>query len=221
MNPSPAAPKEQAQQVKLPGAKLSSCSLRSAKDRLAHILKHDRCREAMAEAENMGVDQILNRALNELASAMLTMTAARTRAGASIEKSRAKVIEELQAAGARHAGELEVVTQQKDALVAELAKKHASMETLRKQRDDYKESTRIQWREVKKLREEHLAKDTTIAILQSQVEQLKLTNAKDLERYKNATLRCFYDFQKHNQSADFSYLLEDARKVELARCTAR
>ncbi|XP_062115056.1 uncharacterized protein LOC133829216 [Humulus lupulus] len=121
----------------------------------------------MAEAENMGVDQILNRAFNEVASAMLTMTAARTRAGASIEQSRAKVVEELQAAEARHAGELEVVTQQKDALVAELAEKQASLETTRTQRDDYQESSRIQWREVKKLREEHLAKDTTIAVLQS------------------------------------------------------
>ena len=145
---------------------------------------------------------------------------ARTFAGASIEQSRAKVIEELQAAEARHAGELEVVTQQKDALVAELAEKQASLETARKQRDDYQESSRIQWREVKKLREEHLAKDTTIAVLQSQVEQLKLTNAKDLERYKNATLRCFYDFWKHNQSANFNYLPEDAKKAELARCTA-
>ena len=53
------------------------------------------------------------------------------------------------------------------------------------------------------------------------MEQLKLTNAKDLERYKNATLRCFYDFWKHNQGADFSYLPEDARNAELARCTAR
>ena len=53
------------------------------------------------------------------------------------------------------------------------------------------------------------------------MEQLKLTNAKDLERYKNATLRCFYDFWKHNQGADFSYLPDDARNAELARCTAR
>ncbi|XP_062092550.1 uncharacterized protein LOC133798326 [Humulus lupulus] len=139
-NPSPTAQKEHAQQVELPGARLSSRSLRSAKDCLAHILKHDRCREAMAEAENMGVDQILNRALNKVASAMLTMIVARTRASASIEQSRAKVIEELQAAVARHAGELEVVIQQKDALVAELAEKQASQETLRKQRDDYLES---------------------------------------------------------------------------------
>ncbi|XP_062118897.1 uncharacterized protein LOC133832592 [Humulus lupulus] len=221
INPSLAVQKEQAQQDELPGARLSICSLRSTKDRLAHILKHDHCREAMVEAENMGVDQILNRALNEEASAMLTMIAAHTRASTSIEQSRVKVIEELQATEARHAGELEIVTQQKDALVAKLAEKQASQETLQKQRDDYLESSRIQWCEVKKLREEHLAKDVTIAVLKSQVEQLKLTNAKDMGRYKNATLRCFYDFWKHNQSADFSYLPEDARKAELARCTAR
>ncbi|XP_062111469.1 uncharacterized protein LOC133822974 [Humulus lupulus] len=175
----------------------------------------------MTEAENMGVEQILNRALNEVASAMLTMTAARARAGASIEQSRVKVIEELQAAEARHARELEVVSQQKDALVAELAEKQASLENTRKQRDDYQDASRTSWREVKKLKEEHLAKGTTIAVLKIQVEQLKLTNAKDLERYKNATLRCFYDFWKHNQSANFHYLPEDARKAELARCTAR
>ena len=149
------------------------------------------------------------------------MTVARAHAGASIEHSRAKLIEELQAAEARHAGVLEVITQQKDSLVAELAEKQVSLENTRKQRDEYQDASRTSWREVKKLKEEHLAKDTTIAVLQSQVEQLKLTNAKDLERYKNATLRCFYDFWKHNQGADFSYLPEDARKAELARCTAR
>ena len=69
-NPSPTAPTKQAQQTEgaLPGARLSSRSLRSAKDCLTHILKHDRYREAMAKAETMGVDQILNRALNEVAS---------------------------------------------------------------------------------------------------------------------------------------------------------
>ncbi|XP_062089735.1 uncharacterized protein LOC133796277 [Humulus lupulus] len=85
--PSPPAPTEQAQQTEgvPPGAKLSSRSLRSTKDFLTHILKHDPCKEAMAEAETMGVDQILNRALNEVASAMLTTTATRARAGASVE----------------------------------------------------------------------------------------------------------------------------------------
>ncbi|XP_062112680.1 uncharacterized protein LOC133823846 [Humulus lupulus] len=78
-NPTPAVTKEQSQQAEVPGTKLSHRALQSAKDRLAHILKHDRCKEAMAEAENMG--------------AMLTATAARTRAIASIEQSRVKAIE--------------------------------------------------------------------------------------------------------------------------------
>ncbi|XP_062089749.1 calcium-dependent protein kinase 27-like [Humulus lupulus] len=129
---SPPAPTEQAQQAKgaPPGAKLSSHSLRSAKDRLAHILKHDRCKEAMAEAETMG--------------AMLTMTVARARAGASVEQSCArelKLMEELRAAEARHAGELEVVTQQKDSLAADLVEKQASLESARKQREEYQEAS--------------------------------------------------------------------------------
>ena len=95
------------------------------------------------------------------------MTAARTRAIVSIEQSQAKVAEELKVAEARHAGELEVVTQQRDAAVAELEEKQASQETLRKQRDEYLESSRIHWREVKKLREERLAKDATIVVLKS------------------------------------------------------
>ncbi|XP_062076129.1 uncharacterized protein LOC133780351 [Humulus lupulus] len=183
----------------------------------------------MAEAENMGVDQILNRALNEIASALLTATTAHTCAQATIDQARAKAIEryqvkaaeELQAAEARHVGELEVVTQQKDAAVAKLAEAESSKAAIRKQRDDFQESSRIQYREVKRLKEELLAKDKAIAVFESQVEQLNLTNAKDLERYKNVTLWCFYDFWKHNRGANFDYLPEDARNDELARCTAR
>ncbi|XP_062119414.1 uncharacterized protein LOC133833180 [Humulus lupulus] len=168
-------------------------------------------------------------AANPSPAAMLTITAARTRAFATIEHARVKAveefqvkaIEELQAVEARHAGELEVVTQQKDALVAKLAWTEASQTALKKQKDDFQESSRIQYREVKRLKEELLAKDKTIAVFESQVEQLKLTNAKDLEKYKNETLRFFYDFWKHNRSANFNYLPEDARNAELACCTAR
>ena len=111
---------------------------------------------------------------------MLTITAARTRALATIDQARAKVveefqmraIEELQAAEARHVRELEAVTQQKDAVVAKLAEAEASQTALKKRRDDYQDSSRTQYREVKRLKEEHLAKDKTIAVLESQVEQL-------------------------------------------------
>ncbi|XP_062096044.1 uncharacterized protein LOC133801825 [Humulus lupulus] len=107
--PSPLAPIEQTQQAGGASTRteLSHRVLRSAKDLLAKILKHDRCKKAMAGTEKMGVNQIINRALNETASAMLTLTTARLRSGASIEQSRAwelKLMEELQAAEVRHAG---------------------------------------------------------------------------------------------------------------------
>ena len=38
---------------------------------------------------------------------------------------------------------------------------------------------------------------------------------------KNATLRCFDDFWKHNQGANFDYLPENAREAELARYAAQ
>ena len=37
----------------------------------------------------------------------------------------------------------------------------------------------------------------------------------------NATVKCFYDFWKHNQEANFSYLPERTRHSEIARCVAR
>ncbi|XP_062095092.1 uncharacterized protein LOC133800960 [Humulus lupulus] len=56
---------------------ISSRALRSAKDRMEKILRHERYREAMVGTDSMDVDQILSRALNKLASAMLTVTAGR------------------------------------------------------------------------------------------------------------------------------------------------
>ncbi|XP_062075190.1 uncharacterized protein LOC133779218 [Humulus lupulus] len=68
--PSPPAPTDQTQQAApaSTGGDILSLALRSVKDRVAKILKHERCREAMASTEMMDVDQILTRTLNEFAS---------------------------------------------------------------------------------------------------------------------------------------------------------
>ena len=117
-NPSVTPTREQNKREETLGAKLSSHALRVAKDRLAHIVKNDRVKDVMVEAESMGVDQILNKTLNEISSvsifhlsslclsflatgsnfflcsqALLSATAARTRAQASIDQARAKAIE--------------------------------------------------------------------------------------------------------------------------------
>ncbi|XP_062099889.1 actin cytoskeleton-regulatory complex protein PAN1-like [Humulus lupulus] len=71
--PSPLAPAAQTQHAApaSTGGNISSRALRSAKDRMATILKHERCPEAMAGTETMDVDHILTRALNKLAQCKL------------------------------------------------------------------------------------------------------------------------------------------------------
>ena len=68
--PPPPAPVDQTQPTAptQTGDDLSSHALRSAKDRMTRILRHECSREAMAGTESMEVDQISNHALNELAS---------------------------------------------------------------------------------------------------------------------------------------------------------
>ncbi|XP_062085906.1 lysine-rich arabinogalactan protein 18-like [Humulus lupulus] len=58
LTPSPPAPTDPIQQAALAstGGDISSRALRSVKDRLVKILKHGRCREAMALMEMMDVD---------------------------------------------------------------------------------------------------------------------------------------------------------------------
>ena len=57
--------------------------------------------------------------------------------------------------------------------------------------------------------------------MEARITELEKTNASNLERYKGATSKCFYDFWKHNQGANFDYLPENAREAELARCAAQ
>ncbi|XP_062120345.1 uncharacterized protein LOC133834683 [Humulus lupulus] len=160
----------------------------------------------MVEAESMTVDLILNRTLNEISSALLSATTARTRAQASIEQARAKAIEgyqvkaaeKLSAAEARHIKELEAMVQQRDAAVTKLSEAEAAKAAAVKSRQEYQDASRTHLREVKRLEEVLKSKDDAIATLDGKVKQLELDNSKNLERYKKTTLRCFYNFWKHN-----------------------
>ncbi|XP_062098184.1 uncharacterized protein LOC133804052 [Humulus lupulus] len=179
----------------------------------------------MVEVESMTVDLILNRTLNEISSALLSATTARTRAQASIKQAKAKAIEgyqvkaaeELSAVEARHAKELEAMARERDAVVTRLSEVEAAKEAAIKLRQDYQDASRTHLREIRRLEEVLKPKDEAIATLDGKVKQLEADNSKNLERYKKTTLRCFYNFWKHNQGADFSYLSEEIRAVELAR----
>ncbi|XP_062103287.1 uncharacterized protein LOC133814329 [Humulus lupulus] len=153
--PSPPAPADQTQQAApaSTGGDISSHALRSAKDRMAKILKHKRCREAMAGTKTMDVDQILTCALNELASLEVA------------QKTNATLLEE------------------KDKLAEELREKQTALDKAVEQRDQFKESNRINYREAKKLEEDLIASRQETTKLEGRIEELEKANASNLESY--------------------------------------
>ncbi|XP_062088652.1 polygalacturonase-like [Humulus lupulus] len=98
----------------------------------------------MAATETMGIDPILNRALNEFTSAMLTLTAGRIHLGAIAEETKTsdqRHEEEFKAAKARYADQLAAVTAEK-----ELEEKQKYLEKACESRDQYKESNRFNYK---------------------------------------------------------------------------
>ncbi|XP_062115079.1 uncharacterized protein LOC133829258 [Humulus lupulus] len=228
-SPPPAPAREHLSREEAHEARLVSRTIRSAKDRIERIGKGERVGAAMIQAVELPVDQILNRALNEISNALLSAITARTRAQAYFEQIEAKVLEkhqvkaaeELSAAEAKHAKELETVVRERDAAVTKLSAAEAAKDAAVKLREEYRSYNKTHLREIKHLEGVVKSKDETIATLEGKVQQSELDNSKNLEKYKRRTLRCFYNFWKHNQGADFSYLSEEVRVAELARCAAQ
>ncbi|XP_062093746.1 uncharacterized protein LOC133799763 [Humulus lupulus] len=218
--PPPAAPTDQAHQVSpaSTGGDITSHAFISVKDRVAKNVKHDRCQEAM------DVDLILNRTLNEFTNAMLTLTAGRLCSGAITEQAKSleqRHADELKAAAEKYVKQLAVEFKEKNKLAEELKEKQKSLDKAIDQRDQFKESNRVNYRAAKQLEEDLAASRQENTTLEGWIEELEKANASNLERYNNATLRCFYDLWKHNQGANFNYLPENARNAELASCAAR
>ncbi|XP_062118828.1 uncharacterized protein LOC133832507 [Humulus lupulus] len=144
--PSPPAPTDQTQQV-TPTSTMGdilSRALRSVKDRVAKILKHERCREVMVVTEMMDVNQILTHALNEFSS-------------------------------------LEAVLKEKNKLAEELREKQATLDKVVEQRDKFKESNHVNYREAKKLKEDLTASRQETTTLEGRIEKLEKANAGNLE----------------------------------------
>ncbi|XP_062075547.1 uncharacterized protein LOC133779624 [Humulus lupulus] len=157
--PPPAALTDQTQQADpaSTGGDITGHAFKLVKERVAKIVKHDHCREAMAVAEAMDVDLILNRGLNEFTSAMLTLTAGHIRSGAVTEQARTleqQHEDELKAAEAKYAEQLAVVLEEKAKLAKQLEEKQRSMDKAREQRDQFKESNRFNFHAAQQLEED-------------------------------------------------------------------
>ncbi|XP_062085890.1 uncharacterized protein LOC133791997 [Humulus lupulus] len=191
--PSPPAPADHTQQANpaSTGSDISSHALRLVKDKVAKILKHERCQEAMAGTETMDVDQILNYALNEFASTMLTLTTDCLQSGAVTKQAKSleqRHANELKAAEAKYAEQLAKVLEEKNKL-AELREKQNSLDKAIEQRDQFKESNRVKYRAAKKLEEDLIASRQETTTLEGWIKELEKANASNLER--NAELaRC-------------------------------
>ena len=139
--------------------------------------------------------------------AFLTITVGRLRSGTITKQSKSleqQHADELEVAEAKYAEQLAAVLEEKNKLAEELKEKQSALDKAIEQRENFKESNRVNYHAAKKLEEDLTASRQETTTLEGRIEKLEQANASNLERYKNTTVKCFYDFWKHNQEADFS-----------------
>ncbi|XP_062112982.1 actin cytoskeleton-regulatory complex protein PAN1-like [Humulus lupulus] len=132
----------------------------------------------------------------------------------ALKEAKAKHTEALKEVEAKHLEALQVTEAKIASLEEELKKKDASIAKITASKEQYKETSLINYWEAHKLQDE-------LEISRKEVAALEEQNARNLEDYEGTAFECFYLFWKNNPSANFSYLPDHIREVELARCVAR
>ncbi|XP_062089443.1 uncharacterized protein LOC133795976 [Humulus lupulus] len=164
-------------------------------------------------------DDLSSHALRWLCSGVITeqSKASEQRHTEEIKVVEAKYKEQLEAAQKANAALLEG----KNKMAEEMKEKQAALDKALEAKVKYKDSHLINFREAKKLEVDLIESRQEFDKLEARIKDLEKANARNLERYKGTTSKCFYDFWKHNQGANFSYLSERMRQTEIARCIAR
>ncbi|XP_062114262.1 uncharacterized protein LOC133825318 [Humulus lupulus] len=129
---------------------------------------------------------------------------------------------------AKHAEEVKMLEgknaellDQKNKLAEELKTFQTSLTKVVVEKEKFKESSKLNFQEAKKLEDELIASRKESEGLEGCIKELEEANASSLERCKGATSNCFYSFWKHNYEANFNYLSERMRRTEIGRCLAR
>ncbi|XP_062085359.1 uncharacterized protein LOC133791446 [Humulus lupulus] len=138
------------------GDDLTSVVLNSTKDRLSIITKHRRSREAIQETSSMAVDQVFNRALNELLAATEATHAEQLKVVEAkhyeaLKEAEAKHTEAHKEAKAKHLEVLQVIEAKLASLEEELKKKEGSIAKITASKEQYKENSLINYWEAHKL----------------------------------------------------------------------
>ncbi|XP_062093923.1 uncharacterized protein LOC133799956 [Humulus lupulus] len=172
----------------------------------------------------MEVNQIINRALNEV----LSLKASEDRHAEELKTTEVKYTEELKAAEAKYTEKIEAAEKKnaellkyKAKLAKELKQHHASLTKAIETKEKYKEASLLNFKEASKLQDDLVINRKETERLEERVKELEETNASNLESYKEATFKCFYTFWKHNRGVDFSSLSECMRQSEISRCLTR
>ncbi|XP_062093066.1 uncharacterized protein LOC133798654 [Humulus lupulus] len=229
-HPTPPTPFDQPHRTQ-PKGSLSSTMVSSARERIYNLSKHKRSQEAIDGTISMETDQIINRGLNEIVNGLLTMTVGWRRVGAMVSQTKnfdtrlteaMKALEEKNAdlleKNTEHAklnGELleknaelnkqnDELLEQKATLTEELLESWAALNKSNEDKEKFRESAKLNYQQSKQLELDLIASRKETEELEGRVKELEETDAKNLEKYKEATHPCFYEFWKHNQKADFS-----------------
>ncbi|XP_062118587.1 uncharacterized protein LOC133832234 [Humulus lupulus] len=150
-------------------------------DLVASRQEVEELRKRVQELEEAGAKDLEKHGLR----AILTLTAGRLRSGAVTEQSRTLVqrhIEELKAADVKYAEQLEAVLEEKNKLAAELREKYTALDKAIDQKDNFKESNRINYREAKKFEHELVVSRQETTTLEGRIKKLEQANASNLER---------------------------------------
>ncbi|XP_062089123.1 uncharacterized protein LOC133795681 [Humulus lupulus] len=172
---------------------------------------------------------------------LLTITAGWHRAGALVSQGRnfdtrlakaKQALEDKNNELAKHndelLGEKVALPKQKDELLEdkanltkELLETQDALKKANESREKFRESAKLNYQQAVQLELDLIASRQEAEELSKRVQQLKEAGAKNLERYKEATHLCFYEFWKHNREANFSYLSERLRTTLMAQCAIR
>ncbi|XP_062080428.1 uncharacterized protein LOC133785190 [Humulus lupulus] len=130
--------------------------------------------------------------LRSQAKAMLTLIVGRLRAGAVTEQAKSleqRHADELKASKVKYAEQLAAVLEEKNKLDEKLREKKKSLHKAIEQRDQFKESNRVNYRAAKQLEEDLAASRQENTTLEGQIEELEKANASNLKRNAELT-RC-------------------------------
>ncbi|XP_062099927.1 uncharacterized protein LOC133805789 [Humulus lupulus] len=115
----------------------------------------------------------------------------------------------------------EALLQEKSTLTEELLESWDALKKSIEDKEKFRLSAKLNYQRSKQLELDLAASRQKTEELEKHVKELEELEAKNLDKYKEATHLCSYKFWKHNRKADFSYLSDRLRQTLMSQCAIR